>query len=380
MELHLTDDQEMLAGTTRKFLEERASVGELRARRHDAAGFTFPDWTQGAELGWTSLLVSEEDGGGSISDRPLADLGLLAFEFGRSAAPGPLVDCNILAMALSRRGTAEQKATYLEPLMAGEQVGGWCYAEPAPNDALGVVTTFARQEGDGFVLSGVKYPVESAAEASMFLVVAQTDAGLTQFLLPRDRTGIELESGGGVDLTRRFSKVVFSDVHVRSDEVLGILGDAEADVHRQLLFATSLEMCSMLGAMQTAFDITVEWSFDRYSFGRPLASYQALKHRFADMKIWLEASHALVDDAIEGLQTDSPKAELQVSAAKAFLSSQGPELAQDCVQMHGGIGVTFEHDLHLYLRRIVLGSQLHGTVSDHRENLVALTAAGEVVT
>ncbi len=106
-----------------------------------------------------------------------------------------------------------------------------------------------------------------------------------------------------------------------------------------------------VGAMQTAFDMTVEWAFDRYSFGRPLASYQELKHRFADMKTWLEASHAISDAAAAAVAAGSPDAAELVSAAKAFIGQYGSELMQDCVQMHGGIGVTFEHDLHLYLRR-----------------------------
>src|SRR5205085_12434587 len=114
---------------------------------------------------------------------------------------------------------------------------------------------------------------------------------------------------------------------------------------------------------------TVEWGFDRYSFGRPLASYQALKHRFAEMKAWLEASHAISDEAAEAVAAGAPDAAALVSAAKAYIGDAGTELVQECVQLHGGIGVTFEHDLHLFLRRVTVDRALYGTPTDHRRRL-----------
>ena len=118
--------------------------------------------------------------------------------------------------------------------------------------------------------------------------------------------------------------------------------------------------------MQAAFDMTVAWAFDRYSFGRPLASYQELKHRFADMLSWLQASHAINDAAAAAVEAHSPEAPELVSAAKAYIGIYGSELVQDCVQIHGGIGVTFEHDLHLYLRRVTLNRALYGTPAEHQ--------------
>ncbi len=129
--------------------------------------------------------------------------------------------------------------------------------------------------------------------------------------------------------------------------------------------------------MQTAFDMTVEWAFDRYSFGRPLASYQALKHRFAAMKTWLEASHAISDEAIAAVSADAPDADDLLSAAKAYIGEYGAELLQECVQLHGGIGVTFEHDLHLYLRRGTLNRALFGTPSEHRLRIADRLARAE---
>ncbi len=131
------------------------------------------------------------------------------------------------------------------------------------------------------------------------------------------------------------------------------------------------------GAMQSAFDMTVEWALERYSFGRPLASYQALKHRFADMKMWVEASHAVSDAAADAVAAGAPDAPERTSAAKAYTGEYGAVLAHDCVQLHGGIGVTFEHDLHLFLRRITLDRSLYGTPAAHRQRLASILIARE---
>ncbi|HLH28862.1 MAG TPA: acyl-CoA dehydrogenase family protein, partial [Acidimicrobiales bacterium] len=154
--------------------------------------------------------------------------------------------------------------------------------------------------------------------------------------------------------------------------------DAAAAVDRQRLVATALLCAESVGAMQTGFDLTVEWAFDRYTFGRPLASYQALKHRFADMATWLQAAHAIADHAALAVAGEAPDAGELLGAAKAFVGAYGSEVLQDCVQLHGGIGLTFEHDLHLYLRRHTVDRTLYGAPAEHRRRLGAdvLAAAG----
>jgi alkylation response protein AidB-like acyl-CoA dehydrogenase len=151
--------------------------------------------------------------------------------------------------------------------------------------------------------------------------------------------------------------------------VLGQAGKADPEVERQLLHAIAVANAEAIGAMEVAFELTVEWAFDRYSFGRPLASYQELKHRFADMKTWLESSHAIGDAAVAAITGGRVEAVELASAAKAYIGHYGSELMQDCVQIHGGIGVTFEHDLHLYLRRHTVDRNLYGTPADHRRRI-----------
>jgi alkylation response protein AidB-like acyl-CoA dehydrogenase len=372
MLLEPSADQELFRETTERYLREQVPVGELRRRRDNPVGFDAEYWRRGAALGWSSLLAGEDHGGGSISGDGLVDLTLLAHEFGRHAAPGPLVPVNVVAAGLSRAaaGRGEPHAAVIAELVAGGATAAWCVAEPRPNDRLGTVTAEVRADGDDVVVNGVKRPVESAAQAQHLLVTGRTaDAGLTQVLVPADAPGVSMEPMDTVDLTRRFSSVAFDDVRVPADRVVGQVGGADDDVEHQLRLAVVISCAGAVGAMQAAFDMTVEWAFDRYSFGRPLASYQALKHRFADMKSWLEASHAITDTAAAAVSAGSPDAGELASAAKAFVGDYGTELLQDCVQIHGGIGVTFEHDLHLFLRRHTLERALYGTPADHRQRL-----------
>jgi len=178
---------------------------------------------------------------------------------------------------------------------------------------------------------------------------------------------------GTVDLTRRFSVVRFDDVRV---PVTAAVGGAE-QVERQLQLALVMLNAESVGAMQRAFDMTVEWAFDRYTFGRPLASYQELKHRFADMKSWLEAAHAVSDAAAVAVQARSAEARELVSVAKAFVGQYGSDLLHDCVQIHGGIGLTFEHDLHLFLRRATVDRTLLGTPAHHRQRIADIVEKRE---
>jgi len=364
----LSSDQEFFQETTGRFLDEHVPVGELRRLRDDPGGFGRDYWTRGADLGWTSLLVGEADGGGSISGSGLVDLTLIAHEFGRRAAPGPLTATNVVAAALGEAG-GPAHAEVLAGLLNGTEIATWCFTEPQPNDRLGAVALEVRVDGDEVVLHGVKRPVESAGRSDHLLVTGRTGTGLSQVLVPRDTPGVSVSPMHTVDLTRRFSVVSFDRVRVPATAVVGAVGAADALVERQLDLALVILDAESVGAMQAAFDMTVEWAFDRYSFGRPLASYQALKHRFADMKAWLEASHAISDEAAAAVAARAPQAAELVSAAKAFIGQYGAELMQECVQLHGGIGVTFEHDLHLYLRRHTVNRALYGTPADHRQRI-----------
>jgi alkylation response protein AidB-like acyl-CoA dehydrogenase len=374
----LSEDQEFFRETTERFLTQQVPPDALRARRDDPAGFDPGYWRQGAELGWTSLLVGEEHGGGTIGGPGLVDLGLVAYEFGHHAAPGPLVAANAVASALSTHGSHPD---VLAGLLAGTEIATWPL--PAFGAGLGVWRTGIelRRDGDDVVLRGTVRPVEAAGQAGHFLVSAHdTGSGtgrLSQVLVPASAAGVSVTAMETVDLTRRFGAVSFDDVRLGPDALVGPPGEAAADVERQFQAVLVMLDAEAVGAMQAGFDMTVEYAFDRFTFGRPLASYQALKHRFADMMAWLEASHAVSDASCLAAASGEDQAAELLSAAKAYIGQYGAELLQDCVQIHGGIGVTFEHDLHLFLRRFTVNRSLAGTPAAHRQHIASCIEARE---
>jgi alkylation response protein AidB-like acyl-CoA dehydrogenase len=357
MLLDLKPDQEFFRETTAKFLDDQVPASRLQEMAATIpADWEASYWRRGAELGWTSLLVSEKAGGGSISDQGLVDLSVIAHEFGRHAAPGPLLGANVVAATLSDTGT---HADVLAELLAGTAVAAWC-------GGLRAVTIDVRADGTDLVLNGLSRPVEAAGQAKYLLVTGITDGALTQVLVAADAPGITITPLRTPDYSRHYAAVTFTDVRVPAAAVAGSPGQAAGQAERQLQIALVIAAAETVGAMQAGFDMTLAWAFDRYSFGRPLASYQALKHRFADLKSWLEASHAITDAAAAAVAEHSGRAGELASAAKAYVGQYGPELMQDCVQLHGGIGLTREHDLHLYLRRVTTNAMLYGTPADHR--------------
>jgi alkylation response protein AidB-like acyl-CoA dehydrogenase len=362
--------------TTAKFLEATCPLDEVR-RLADAepAGFDREWWRRGAELGWTSMLVAEEHGGGCISGHPLADLQLVAEEVGRLVSPGPLIPINVVAAAISRVGTPVQ-LEHLAGLLSGESVATWCpHGIPGATAPAGGVRATAN--GDGFILEGTSAPVEAAAVADLLLVTAQRDGApgeVVQLLVPADAPGLTATRAESLDLVRRFATISFEGVEVSADMVLGEPGSARDDVERQLEDVVVLQCAEMAGALHRVLDFTIEYAQDRYSFGRPLSSYQALKHRFADMKMWLEACHASSDAAARAVDSGSEHAAELVSVAKSYIGDHGPFMLSECVQLHGGIGVTWDHDLHLYSRRVVQDRTQFGTPQDHRERVA--TAMG----
>jgi alkylation response protein AidB-like acyl-CoA dehydrogenase len=367
-------DQQLFEETTKKFLDATCPTPKLRELAGDTSGYEPAFWQQGAELGWTSLIVPEDAGGGSVSGQGVKDLALVAYQFGLHAAPGPLLGSNVVAAALGRWGSKEQRAGPLLELLSGDAVGAWALAEAPPNDRLGNIGLLATEVDGGFRLEGTKSPVEAGVEAAHILVTARCQSGLAQFLVPAGSTGLTTRPLNGLDTTRRFAQLDFDGVQLPVSALVGEAGRGEGAVEWLTDLAVTLQLAEMCGAMRWAFDTTVDWAFHRYSFGRPLASYQEIKHRFADMKLWLEASFAITAQAADAVDRETPDRSELVSAGKFYIGRFGPELLQDCVQMHGGIGLTFDHDLHLFLRRVTTDAALFGTPSQHACRLTDILA------
>jgi alkylation response protein AidB-like acyl-CoA dehydrogenase len=373
MELQLSDEQVALVETTRKFLDRAMPSSEVHAMAADQRPLPRDYWEQAAELGWTSMLVPEPLGGGSLSGRPVADLALVAEEIGTHAAPGPLGAVNAAVVVLARSGTPEQQEV-LRTVALGSSILVWAHAESSASWDGRPQAVTAERRGNHYVLNGTKVAVECALDADYFLLPASTGGGPTQFLLPAGTPGLGRHAQLALDPTRRFGRLELNDVSLPESAVVGTDGGAAEDLSCALQVLLALQCADTVGALARAFEQTMEWVRDRYAFGRQIGSYQALKHRLADHKLWLEVSLAASTGLTDAVADGSPDSSRLASAAKAMVADTSLRIIQDCIQIFGGIGVTWDHDAHLFLRRATTNSGLAGTASQHRERLCALVA------
>ncbi len=372
MELTLTDDQELLRDTAVRFMEAACPLETVR-RHFDEGGTDLPpDYLRdAAELGWFSLLVPEEFGGGSISGDGLRDAAIVAEERGRRLQPGPFVAMNVVAGALARRGTSAQRDGILPAVMAGGSAAAWVANDATGAWAPGASITAAPRDG-GFVLSGTSAVIQGASQAAWLLVVATGPDGLSQFLVAADLPGVVVHALDSHDITQRFGRVELNDVHVGPESLLGQSGQAAADVEQQLVEALVLSVAETLGALAGLFEMTRQYAIDRIAFGRPIGSYQGIKYQLADMSLSIEAAHAISAAATKAVQGGQADAGEVASMAKAWLGDIGIEVAQGCFQIFAGIGYTWEHDLHLFLRRITMNGLLFGQSEWHRERICSI--------
>jgi len=372
VDLDLSPDQDLFVKTTRRFLQSASPLTHVRDLHERGVSFERDYWRKGAELGWTAMLVPRAMGGGSVSGDGLLDLALVAEEMGRLVAPGPLLPVNVVLDTLVRTGSAARWDHVVAPLMAGDAVATWAIDEGSGSWEAPGVHLQARKDGTDWVLNGTKSFVQEADDADWLLVTARTGTGLTQFLVPRSTEGVAASPRRSIDLVRRFGDVSFTQARLPASSVVGAVEGAADDVQRQLEVALVLQNAETMGAVDRVLAFTLEYADDRIAFGRPIASYQALKHRFADMKTWLEACHGTATASARAVATGADNAAELVSVATSYIADRAPLIVQDCVQVHGGIGVTWEHDLHLYLRRVTQNTMLLGSARQHRERLAVL--------
>jgi alkylation response protein AidB-like acyl-CoA dehydrogenase len=358
-------DTELFLATTRAFLDRHATLAQQRAMHAQDAIVDSGWWHQAAELGWTGLLVPEELGGGTASGSGLHDLAAVAEQIGHTIAPGPLHPVSVVLAGLVDADNRVLHADAIRALVAGHSVATWAVDEPGrPFDPHQCRLT-ATATPQGYRLDGAKDRVEAGAQADLVLVTARTDGGLSQFLVRTDTPGITVRPQRSLDLVKRYARIDFDGVVVDRAVQVGAVLDTVALIDRQSQVAMVLQCAETVGVIETVLALTIDWTRDRYSFGRPLGSYQAIKHRLADMTMWLHAGRGITARAVDRVASRAADAPLWVSAAKSYLGEHAGPLVQDCIQLHGGIGVTWEHDLHLFLRRITLYCNLFGTPNEH---------------
>jgi alkylation response protein AidB-like acyl-CoA dehydrogenase len=377
MGLVRTEEQEILARTAREFVTTRSPLKRARELREDALGFSRELWAAMAELGWLGIVVPEQYGGAGLG---WSDLAVVMEEAGRGLLPEPLVGSVLLATtAILLGGTDAQKQAHLPALVAGERVAALAYQEAGSRYDLAHVATLAERAGSGFTLTGEKIQVLDGHVADWLVVSARTggdvrDAdAVTLFLVPSSAPGVVGERQWRVD-HRPAALVRFDRVTVPADAVLGVEGQGAALLERVVDRATIGLAADMLGGAAAAFEMTLDYLKTRKQFGVPIGSFQALKHRAARLFVETELARSVVMAASHGLDDALPEPQIArlASVAKARLSEAYLLAGYEGVQLHGGIGMTDEHDVGLYLKRARGAEIQFGDAAFHRDRVARL--------
>jgi alkylation response protein AidB-like acyl-CoA dehydrogenase len=376
MELELSVEQEELRDGVKAMLTRECTMALVRAVVEDgAAGDVL--WKQMIELGWPALTVPEEYGGLGLG---AIELGVVAEQLGQFLAPGPYIPTTSqFAPVVRAVGSPDQQARFLGGVATGSTTGTLALAERGVGfDPVGVTAT-AAPDGDAWRLSGTKEGVLGAEEVDEIAVIARVpgttgDDGVAAFVVPR--ADVTVTPIPAFDATRSLGRVELDGAVVSGDRALGEPGPATAAALRRAVEeAVVILALEEVGTCQAIFDTTLEYAKHREQFGVPIGSFQAIKHKFADMLVALERARSTAYYAALTIAEDDDRRTLAASTAKAAAGDCQRMLAKEGIQIHGGIGYTWEHDMHLYVRRVKTDAQLLGTASDHRARIADLLLA-----
>ena len=375
MDFGFNADQEMLRATARKFLENECTSEFVRARMAEDRGFTREFWTKLAEQGWLGLVYPETYGGAGLG---FVDLTVLMEEMGRAVMPGPFFATMLGGLVILEAGSDAQKNEWLAKVAAGEARLTLAWTEPnARWDAAGVTAT-AKASAGGYTLSGTKLFVPDAHVADALVVVARTregkrpEDGVSLFLVPANAAGLSVKLLPTMDQTRKLCEVKLNDVAVPASALIGAADGGWAPLAR-VIDRASVALCAeMCGGAQKVLDMTTEYAKIRIAFGKPIGAYQGVKHKAADMLVDVENAKSLTYYAAWAVDENVPEAALAASMAKAYTSDAFRKVAGAGIQLHGGIGFTWEHDLHLYFKRAKSSEATFGDATYHRERVAQL--------
>jgi alkylation response protein AidB-like acyl-CoA dehydrogenase len=378
MQLVLTEEQTSLARTAQDFVTQAGSVTRFRKLRDekDERGYSKQTLAKMAELGWTAIPFSEADGGLGMG---LAELVLVTEAMGRGLVPEPVIPSIVLGgRAIALAGDAAQKASWLEGVIAGDKVLALAYGRAKGRYDLTKLPVRAERSGTGYKLTGQATQVWGGHLADGYVVAARTSGqdgdreGITLFLTGASARGLVSERQTRVD-SLNVALLSFEGVELREADVLGKVGEGHALLSRVIDEATVALCGEMLGGMSEAFERTRVYLRERRQFGVPIGSFQALKHRAARLFIELELGRSALMAAARALDEQTPDAALLVSVAKAKLSESYCLIANEAVQMHGGIGMTDEHDIGFFMKRARACEMTFGDATYHRERFATLS-------
>ncbi|HXJ83644.1 MAG TPA: acyl-CoA dehydrogenase family protein [Candidatus Methylomirabilis sp.] len=375
MNFGFNEEQELLRSTARKFFENECPSTVVRTLMESAPAMTPELWAKLAEQGWLGLVYPEAYDGMGLG---LVDLVVLMEEMGRAVVPGPYFSTVLLGgLAILEAGSEAQKKEWLPKVAAGGKRVTLAWMEPSA--ALGAqgVTLPATEKSGAYTLSGTKLFVPDANTADALVVAARTSVGkaedgISLFLVPRDTRGLDVKLLPTMDQTRKLCEVTFNGVTLGRDALLGAPGAGWRPLARVLDRATVALCAEMCGGAQKVLEMTVEYAKIRQAFGRPIGSYQGVKHRAADMLVDVENSKSITYYAAWALDEGVADGPLAASMAKAYVSDAYRRVASAGIQLHGGIGFTWEHDLHLYFKRAKSSEFTFGDATYHRERVAQL--------
>jgi len=375
--LVLTEEQELIQQAAAEFLKEHSPISHLRELRDsdDATGFSKKVWKEMAELGWTGIPFAEELGGAGLG---LAELGVVLEECGRTLAPYPFLSTVVLGGgAVALAGSEAQRKELLPGVCKGETLLALAFQEGG-RFAPWAIETAAEKNGDGFRLKGTKQFVLDGHVADRLVVAARTSGasgereGITLFLVDPEADGCKVERTSMID-NRNAAKVTLEGVTVDASDVLGAIGGGADTLEVVFDRATAALSAEMVGLISEAFERTVDYLKTREQFGARIGTFQALKHRAATMFCEVELSKAVALDALRALDEDRPYASRVASAAKARCSDTASLVTCEGLQMHGGIGMTDEEDIGLFLKRAKTAELTLGDGAYHRDRFARLT-------
>jgi len=377
MNFGFNEEQELLRSTARKFFENECSSETVRQLMEGPEGMTPDLWKKLAEQGWLGLIVPDEHGGMGLG---MVDLVVLMEEMGRAVVPGPFFSTVLLGgLAILEAGTEAQKKAWLPRLASGEARATLAWMEPTADlGARGITLPATAKSGGHTLLNGTKLFVQDAHTADVLVVAARTatgksaEEGISLFLVPKGSAGLSVTLLPTMDQTRKLCEVTFKDVAVGSDALMGQAGSGWSPFSRVIDRATVGLCAEMCGGAQKVLDMTVEYAKIRQAFGRPIGSYQGVKHKAADMLVDVENSKSITYYAAWAMDEGVAEGPLAVSMAKAYVSDAYRRVSGAGIQLHGGIGFTWEHDLHLYFKRAKGSEFTFGDATWHRERVAQL--------
>jgi alkylation response protein AidB-like acyl-CoA dehydrogenase len=373
MDFDLNKPQRLLKDSAREFLARDCKPERVRELMETDTAHDDKLWQALAVQGWTGLRIPEEHGGLGLG---LVELAAVMEEMGRACLPSAFLSTLTAAALIEYAGDVQQRGKYLEPIAAGEMKATVALLEDSANWDLNAVKLKATRNGGKFFVTGKKLFVPDADISDVLICVARTGDSLVLLPIQREAGGVSVQAMPSMDGTRKVYELSLEDVSVSEPEVLGADGDVRTALSRALEVATTALCAEMVGGMQWMLDTAVEYAKTRQQFGRPIGSFQAVQHQCADMLLMTESARSAAYYAAWALTEGDPVATLAVSIAKAYCSDAYREVANRCVQVHGGIGFTWEHDLQLYYKRSKSSETLFGDAIFHRERIARLIVDG----